>query len=74
MECDIRSVCDVAKDGWPVTYSEAEASKLNEDWDATVVAVVGLYNKGKTTVLNIMTGTEFEASNTARTKALSFCF
>jgi len=75
--CDIQTVCDVFRlnKGWKL---EAANSNLDlksiqkANWNATVVAVVGLYNKGKTTVLNLMTGTEFQALNTIRTKGISF--
>jgi hypothetical protein len=64
LEIHINLITDVADQGWEVicskgdndksfVYSEMRDKKLS--WDGTIVAVVGLYDKGKTFVLNSLT-------------------
>jgi len=74
-ECDIKGIADVWEVGWFIESKPAftEHVKTNfVNWNYPVVAVVGLYNKGKTTVLNMLTNTNFKANSVHRTKALSF--
>lgn len=60
VECDIPSLLSLCDKGWKI-YAKEEIRNKREDveevWDKTrVVAVVGLYNKGKTTVVNLLSG------------------
>ena len=43
-----------------------------EDWNGSIVAVVGLYDKGKTFVLNNLTGSNLPSGKKVNTKGLSF--
>ena len=52
----------------------ADGSQQEEavDWQGAVIAVVGLYDKGKTFVLNQLTGAQLPSGKKCTTKGLSF--
>jgi hypothetical protein len=60
VECDISSLLALGKQGWEIFASQDirnRQKEVEQQWDRTrVVAVVGLYNKGKTTVVNMLAG------------------
>lgn len=60
VECHIPSLLSAANEGWKIFASEnirKNRQATEAEWDKTrVVAVVGLYNKGKTTVVNMLSG------------------
>uniref|UniRef100_A0A7S2U4D3 G domain-containing protein n=1 Tax=Lotharella oceanica TaxID=641309 RepID=A0A7S2U4D3_9EUKA len=72
---DINLLADLADNGWKVEYAERSKAQRQEertDWAGAVVAVVGLYDKGKTFVLNHLTGANLPSGKKVRTKGLSF--
>jgi len=44
----------------------------NNNWEGAIVAVVGLYDKGKTFVLNNLTQQQLPSGKKVNTKGLSF--
>jgi hypothetical protein len=79
---DITNIDDVVKTGWPIYLSPSlfkEISKSEEKHKAftqnqqkTIVAVLGLFNRGKTHVLNQLAGIKLPSSKKLHTKGLSF--
>jgi len=51
---------------------EAQGSSASDGWDGAVVAVLGLFDKGKTFVLNHLTGSQLPSGKKVSTKGLSF--
>jgi len=81
---DISLITDLAQHGWEVEFSakfwaSIDAQQRSEmlqnsqfDWEGAVVAVVGLYDKGKTFVLNNISGSNLPSGKKVNTKGLSF--
>lgn len=81
---DISLITDLAHDGWEVEFSpkfwestdsrqRSEMLQMEQlDWEGAVVAVVGLYDKGKTFVLNNISGSNLPSGKKVNTKGLSF--
>eukprot|EP01001_Neometanema_parovale_P011480 NODE_772_length_2108_cov_85.934005_g734_i0.p1 GENE.NODE_772_length_2108_cov_85.934005_g734_i0~~NODE_772_length_2108_cov_85.934005_g734_i0.p1 ORF type:complete len:642 (+),score=96.86 NODE_772_length_2108_cov_85.934005_g734_i0:54-1979(+) len=62
---DFMSVC---RKGWNVSDRRVEF----ESWSGTIVTVLGEFNKGKTWVLNELTGSKLPSGVNIRTEGLSF--
>ena len=81
---DISLITDLAQHGWEVEFSpkfwaSIDAQQRSEmlqnsqfDWEGAVVAVVGLYDKGKTFVLNNISGSNLPSGKKVNTRGLSF--
>ncbi len=77
---DISMLGDLTGKGWRVDFSESFAKRAaseakgssDEGWEGAVVAVVGLYDKGKTYVLNQITQSKLPSGKKVSTKGLSF--
>ncbi|GAB5367045.1 hypothetical protein AAMO2058_001196500 [Amorphochlora amoebiformis] len=79
---DITLLSDLASSGWRVSLSKAFDAKIKRDkeskqpkrngWEGAVVGVVGLYDKGKTFVLNQITQADLPSGKKVSTKGLSF--
>lgn len=81
---DINSLSALSDKGWPVTFSPSFHDYMNVNsgseshvlkdgaWNGAVIAVVGLYDKGKTFVLNQLTGAALPSGKKVSTKGLSF--
>eukprot|EP00472_Partenskyella_glossopodia_P010412 CAMPEP_0197518342 /NCGR_PEP_ID=MMETSP1318-20131121/3516_1 /TAXON_ID=552666 /ORGANISM="Partenskyella glossopodia, Strain RCC365" /LENGTH=564 /DNA_ID=CAMNT_0043068611 /DNA_START=54 /DNA_END=1748 /DNA_ORIENTATION=+ len=72
---DIEYLSDLAKNGWKVERSKkflTEQTLKIDDWNGAIIAVVGLYDKGKTFLLNQITGANLPSGRKVRTKGLSF--
>ncbi|GAB5356832.1 hypothetical protein AAMO2058_000322300 [Amorphochlora amoebiformis] len=71
---DINLLADLADEGWKVYYSKRvdKEDRKARDWPGAVVAVVGLYDKGKTFVLNCLTAANLPSGKKVRTLGLSF--
>lgn len=60
---------------WSMVESSSKESKESNPlcgWEGAVIAVLGLYDKGKTFVLNSLTNTNFASGKKIHTKGLSF--
>lgn len=81
---DVNLLSELATKGWKVTFSKSFYDHLEEQdrsalflpkehlWEGAVIAVVGLYDKGKTFVLNKITQTKLPSGKKVSTKGLSF--
>ncbi len=74
---DINLLSDLADTGWKLEFSKRFGAQRRGEvkergWKGAVVAVVGLYDKGKTFILNQITRTKLPSGKKVRTKGLSF--
>lgn len=81
---DVSLLSDLGRKGWEVSFSREFYDKLDSEdksalihsddhmWEGAVVSVVGLYDKGKTFVLNKITQSNLPSGKKVSTKGLSF--
>lgn len=73
---DIDLLSKISREGWKVTFSQDFMDKGNREpdgsWQGAIVAVVGLYDKGKTFVLNNLSDSNLPSGKKVTTKGLSF--
>lgn len=79
LSINIDLITDVADFGWGVKMKKTEdfvnpifEQNAISSWDGTVVAVVGLYDKGKTFFLNSLTKQNLPSGKKMATKGICF--
>eukprot|EP00466_Bigelowiella_natans_P010033 jgi/Bigna1/80064/fgenesh1_pg.67_\ len=72
---DIDQLSDLASNGWKIESAadfQMEQTEDGDQWNGAIIAVVGLYDKGKTFLLNQISGAKLPSGRKVRTKGLSF--
>jgi len=65
---NIRDILDLKE--WPIEIKPG----VHTTWNESSIGIIGLYNKGKTFILNKITGLAFESGNAVNTIGLSMKF
>ena len=68
---DIDSIRDLNKKGWRIIYNTNENKELIQSLEKIIIAVLGNSNRGKTHILQKLSGTKLPAGYQIQTKGLS---